>query len=130
MNVKSIFITIFLIVLVVNIFYISSTPERIFNMAIGGLIGFALCVTPIILLGATALGNQILSETSQKILMSLIFYINVFFGVEIYGVSVGLGLMNNVYLALGGETSLGLGFMITSVLTIMIFVFGIWAVLE
>lgn len=130
MNAKSIFIGMFMVVLVVNFIYISATPTRLFDMGFGALVGFALSILPIIALGTSIMGSYILSDQSQKILISLVFFLNLMFQVEVYEIYIGMGLMNNVYLALGGETFLSIGFLVTSFLTAIIFVTGLLSVVE
>ncbi len=130
MEAKSIFISIFFIILIINFIYVASTPDVIFSMGVGVLIGFALSITPIIVLGATALGSQVLSESAQKIIIGLILYLNIFFQFNIWNITIGLGLLNNVYLAFGGETLWGMGFMVTTILTIVTFITGLMVVLE
>lgn len=124
MDATEIFISVMIILLIFNVYYVFSFPESTWNLTVGAITGFlAVILTIGIISGIQVLGSG-LSESSIKILFGVGSLLNVLFQINIGGFPIGLGLVSNV-LSVFGMEFFGLGMILTSILGILAFVSGL-----
>jgi hypothetical protein len=133
---EEIFISTMGIFLIFNTFYYLMEGS-VSSLLVGGISSMLLiistAVATVLLLGvdATILGFGIsLSDSSVKIVFVTLILINVLFKIEIAGFSVGLGLATTLANAFNGGDFLGLGTVLSAMLSFMALFSGIMIVSE
>lgn len=128
MEAKSVFLSMVIITIILNIIYISTTPAVIWTMAVGTVVGMIVTAVTTILLSGIKIMDSGISDTALSYVFTTSLLLNICFSINIYGFSIGLGLMNNVFIMFGGTTLFGLGAIITGIFTAVIFITGIMVI--
>lgn len=118
------------ILLIFNTFYLLINNQVITSFAIGGLMSIVVsAITLAIASGIQVMGTGI-SDSAIKILFSAMVILNVLFKVEIGGLTIGLGLAQNVVTVFGAGDFMGFGMILAGALTLMAFFSGMLMVAE
>lgn len=121
-----IFITGAIILLFFNLFYISMYPQTAWSLTMGTVTGFIATILAVgVISGFNLLGSG-LTGASVKILFGGASLLNILFQINIAGFPVGMGLANNLLGSFTTSSFLeGLGFFLSLILTLIIFISGI-----
>lgn len=115
--------------LLFNFFYMSYYPDTANIMFLGAVTGL---LTQTMVVGAVA-GIQVfgvgLNDSSTKIIFGVSALINMLFQVNVAGVPVGIGLANRVIDAFNASELMGFGFLVATVLCVIVFFSGVIIVL-
>lgn len=125
MKAGEIFISSIVTLSIFNFIYVSSTPSKINNMGIGALTGLLTTIIAVGIISSIQILGSGLNSASIKIIFGVGFLVNILFKVEIGGLPIGLGLMNNLYEVFMAGDLLGIGFFITTVFSFITLVSGI-----
>jgi len=125
MKAQEIFISSILVLLFFNFIYVSSTPNKVNTMTIGALIGLLVVVISVGVISSIQILGSGLNSASIKIIFGAGVLINIMFGIEISGLPIGLGLMNNLYEVFSQGDLIGIGFFITTVFSFITLVSGL-----
>ena len=129
MSAQTIFFTCLAIVLLFNVFYITSNPEMVWNIALGGIIQFVATIIATTILGSINILGSGLSDEGVKVVFGVGAILNILFQINIGNVPVGMGLVMNLFDLFGTEFY-GIGYMITSILGLMLLVSGLVMVMK
>ena len=126
---EEIFISSMLIMLLFNGFIVMVNPdvESVLNMDLASILitGLAVAITA----GISVFGSG-LSDSSTKIIFSVILIFNILFRVEIYGFTLGFGLVSTITDVFNNGDVLGFGTFIGGVLAFATFFSGLLIVVE
>jgi hypothetical protein len=124
---EEIFISTLAILVLFNVFVVSINPAQssILNLDFQGIIVSALSV---ITVGSVV--QIVTGETILRIVFSILLLFNVLFQVHIYGFTVGLGLVNTVFNVFQVYDVLNIGFIVASVLSMLVFFSGMLIIVE
>ncbi len=126
---KSIFITGLAILIIFNFIYCTMTPDVVNIMYVGALTGLiASVVATVILAGINVFGTGLTGE-SIRIVFSISTLLNMLFKISIAGVSIGIGLINNILEIFTPTQFAGIGYFISSTLSIMILASGLMVII-
>ena len=125
MRVQEIFISSILTLLFFNFIYISSTPSKINTMSIGALTGLVLQVVVYVIVSGVKVAGSGLDSATIKIIFAVGVMLNIFFRVEIIGLPIGLGIMNNLFEVFSKGDLLGIGFFMTTVFSFITLASGL-----
>lgn len=121
---EEIFISTLTIILLFNVFAysVNATDVSLLNLDFTDLVVTAVAIVLPLSINFLGVG---LSDSGISIAFAVMIVFNVLFQIEIYGYTIGLGLINTmINVFSGGNDVLNLGFMITSILGMLAFFSG------
>lgn len=140
---KSIFITDTILLIVINLIYVFMNPTLTNSITLTSLVGFVSGVAIIgLIVGiqVSVIGSGIsISDQSIKMLITIAMLLNIMFSIDIwtfqfgnneYTAQIGLGLINNMFSIFSGGDWLGLGLILTSLISVIMFISGVMMVVE
>lgn len=124
---EEIFISTLAIIILFNVFVVSINPEvsSILNTDFTSIL-----VTSITIISAGGLVSIVLGETVLRVVFATLLLFNVLFQVEIYGFTIGLGLINTIFNVFQTYDVMNFGFITASVLSMLCFFSGMLIVVE
>lgn len=132
MNSSGIFIILMVVLLVFNFAYVSVIGDSMTvlgNMAIGGILGIVIPIVVVAVLSGTNVLSTGLNSASTKIifgvgvLLGLLFQIS--FTVATFTITLGMGLLTNVFNVFAATDLFGIPFFMTAVIGAAIIVSGL-----
>lgn len=117
------------VLIMFNIFVVMINPN-ISSILRLDYIDILITVISILLAGGAT--QLLLGETVIRIVSVTLLLFNIMFQVNVYGFTIGLGLINTVFdvFVLDGSFIMWMGYIITSILSIMCFFSGLMIVAE
>lgn len=114
--------------LLFNIGYSFANPTSVFDIVVGGVVGFIATVAGLgIISGIQILGSG-LSTASQKIIFGIGTLLNILFQIDIAGLTIGMGLGSTLIEAFVLNDLFGIPFFLVTVFVIAILISGIMTI--
>lgn len=132
MNASEVFIILMVVLMVFNFAYVTmigDTATTLGNMAMGGILGIVIPIVVVAVLSGTNIVASGLNSASTKmifgvgVLLGLLFQIS--FTVATFTITLGMGLLTNVFSVFSMTDLAGIPFFMTAVLGIALFVSGL-----
>lgn len=132
MNASEVFIILMVVLMVFNFAYVTMIGDigtTLGNMAMGGILGIVIPIVVVAVLSGTNIVASGLNSASTKmifgvgVLLGLLFQIS--FTVATFTITLGMGLLTNVFSVFNMTDFFGIPFFMTAILGIALFVSGL-----
>ena len=132
MNSSGVLMVLMVVLLVFNFAYVSTSGDVgdvLTNMAMGAVLGVVIPLVVVAILSGTTVVGSGLNPSSTKlifgmgVLMGLLFQIS--FTAGTFNITLGMGLLTNVFNVFAMDVFFGIPFFMTAVLGIALFVSGL-----
>lgn len=132
MNASGVFVILMVVLLVFNFAYVSVSGDAsgvLTNMAIGGVLGIVIPLVVVAILSGTNVVASGLNPASTQlifgvgVLLGLLFQIS--FTIATFEITLGMGLLTNVFNVFASDVGYGVPFFVTAILGISLFVSGL-----